>query len=313
MRKRNSIYVGIAFCFFAAVALAAEAKALKPVLKATLDKPILTIGEKFRYKISVEADKNTQIELPDVGQFSKDFAVKDFGSTVKKGRKRQIVEGWYVLDTYNTGKIPLKGVKVKYRRKGNDIWEEAEVEEKEIEVKSLLAGEKGVLKLKEDAKPVNLPSKKKPFLLALLLAVIAGTIGLFFYQRKKIVELAKLIPAHEIAFKRLAELKVKDFPGKGQWEKFYVELSDIVRRYIEARFAVHAPQMSSEEFLIFARERDELNRSQKELLREFLLSCDLVKFARYAPVMQEADNAYLAAENFIKETHATYAVENSTA
>ena len=155
--------------------------------------------------------------------------------------------------------------------------------------------------------------KKKPFLLALLLAVIAGTIGLFFYQRKKIVELAKLIPAHEIAFKRLAELKVKDFPGKGQWEKFYVELSDIVRRYIEARFAVHAPQMSSEEFLIFARERDELNRSQKELLREFLLSCDLVKFARYAPVMQEADNAYLAAENFIKETHATYSVENSTA
>ncbi len=60
--------------------------------------------------------------------------------------------------------------------------------------------------------------------------------------------------------------------------------------------------MTTEEFLISARDAVELISEHKNLLKEFLLCCDLVKFAKYAPSVDEVNSIFDSAKNFIDQT-----------
>ena len=81
-----------------------------------------------------------------------------------------------------------------------------------------------------------------------------------------------------------------------------VELSDIVRRYLENRFNLRAPEMTTEEFLNGVKDNKALSYEHKSLLREFLLHCDLVKFAKYEPPEKEADLSFKSAKELIDQT-----------
>jgi len=109
-------------------------------------------------------------------------------------------------------------------------------------------------------------------------------------------------PAHEIAYEALSALKAKDLPRLGRIKKYYSELSDIVRQYLEDRFSINAPEMTTEEFLYSLRESNDLAGAHKNLLKLFLSHCDLVKFAKYGPTQREMDNSFAAAQRLVDET-----------
>jgi hypothetical protein len=75
-----------------------------------------------------------------------------------------------------------------------------------------------------------------------------------------------------------------------------------VRRDVERVFALKAPEMTTEEFLNSLGYSEALSIAHKELLRGFLNACDLVKFAKYAPTRDEAQNVYVTARGFVEET-----------
>lgn len=84
---------------------------------------------------------------------------------------------------------------------------------------------------------------------------------------------------------------------------FVVQVGDVLRRYIEARFELHAPARTTEEFLEeVARRDDEALRSPA--LREFLQAGDLVKFARARPGEDELRGMLATALRFVEETRA---------
>lgn len=111
-------------------------------------------------------------------------------------------------------------------------------------------------------------------------------------------------PAHEIAHEALNALKAKNLPQLGRIKEYYSELSDIVRHYLEDRFSIRAPEMTTEEFLYSLRESDDLAGAHKNLLKQFLNHCDLVKFAKYGPTHEEIDHSFNAAERLVDETKA---------
>ena len=53
----------------------------------------------------------------------------------------------------------------------------------------------------------------------------------------------------ERALYELDVLLKKGLPGRGLYKDFYVELTMVVRRYIERRHDVRAPNLTTEEFL----------------------------------------------------------------
>ena len=75
-----------------------------------------------------------------------------------------------------------------------------------------------------------------------------------------------------------------------------------MRRYLEDRFVVRAPEMTTEEFLEATARSAVLQPGQRQLLGDFLAESDLVKFARHVPTLADSDRVLGAAERFVDET-----------
>ena len=104
------------------------------------------------------------------------------------------------------------------------------------------------------------------------------------------------------ALKEFEALQRENLPQKGEAAQFYFRLSGILRRYIEDRFAVRAPEMTTDEFLQAIRGRDVFNDGQKDLLKQFLTGSDMAKFARYAPAAEQMSAHFDLAVNFVQTT-----------
>jgi hypothetical protein len=141
------------------------------------------------------------------------------------------------------------------------------------------------------------------FLASLALIIIVILVRTFLKKRKKPKHLiTQLRPAHETALEALRNLSKKDYIKTGKVREYYFELSDIARHYVEARFQLRAPEMTTEEFLSTLKDSSALRTGQKTLLKDFLSHCDMVKFAKYQPDENESEASYESARRFIDET-----------
>lgn len=110
-------------------------------------------------------------------------------------------------------------------------------------------------------------------------------------------------PPHTVAFRRLDDLLAQHLVQNGQFREFYNAISSILRDYIEQRFAIRAPEQTTEEFLaVLQREPERLAPEHHRLLQQFLAHTDLVKYARATPSPQEISQTIADTRAFITET-----------
>lgn len=109
-------------------------------------------------------------------------------------------------------------------------------------------------------------------------------------------------PPHVAALAALDALAARNLPAQRLCEPFYVALSSIVRNYLEGRFALNAPDQTTEEFIRTSLRASVLSADQRRLLTEFLEQADLVKFARDTPSASEMDAAFSTARDFVLQT-----------
>jgi hypothetical protein len=160
--------------------------------------------------------------------------------------------------------------------------------------------------IKDVKPPVNLTDLW--WLLWLLLVLIAVAAGIYLFLRykrpsqEKVKASAPELPAWEKAYQELEALRLENLLDKGLFKEFFTRVSGIARHYMENRFNIHAPHMTTEEFLYYLGVSGHLNETQKIALKEFLNSCDMVKFAKYAPTVNEASKIFDCARKLIDET-----------
>lgn len=136
--------------------------------------------------------------------------------------------------------------------------------------------------------------------LAILLAVsIAAIIRGASLLRRHVREL-RLSP-RERAFAELERLLRRDLLAKRLYKDFYIELTMVVRRYIERAHALHAPEQTTEEFLAAAARHPHFSPEVLARLKAFLESADLVKFAGQEATPRTADDAVHTAREYIVE------------
>jgi len=272
---------------------------------AAVDKTSIQIGDKFTYTITVRAKKDIEVEFPQILPESlSGFAIKDFSSSARGLFAKKTFKQWYLLDTYVSGEHTIPAATVKYRTKGQTDWQELSVNEVKLEVKSVLDNASNRADIRDIRGPKSFTSKMRFYsLIVLALLLIIGGVFSFILLRKKHEE-SKTPPllAHIIAYEALAALEKKDYIRQGQTKAYYIELSDIVRRYLENRFNIRAPEMTTEEFLLKVKEDSSLSVEHKGLLRDFLTNCDLVKFAKYQPAETEASLALASARRLVDQT-----------
>jgi hypothetical protein len=108
--------------------------------------------------------------------------------------------------------------------------------------------------------------------------------------------------AYEVARTELDALLYGPRPDAAAMDAFYVRLSGIVRRYLEERFAVRSPELTTDEFLEQLSDSPELVRSHRELLQNFLRRADLVKFAHLDPGPEGVEESIGDAQRFLEAT-----------
>lgn len=108
--------------------------------------------------------------------------------------------------------------------------------------------------------------------------------------------------AYEDAIAALTSLKKRGAPTSADADAWFVELSSIVRAYLERRYEIRAPELTTEEFLQEAARAREVTAEHRAQLTAFLERCDRVKFAGYRPDETESLATLDAARAFVEDT-----------
>ena len=133
-----------------------------------------------------------------------------------------------------------------------------------------------------------------------LFAVVAIVAVVWFLLRY----LARRIKEHrmspiERAWVELDRLLKKGLPGRGRYKDFYVELTMVVRRYVQRQHGVKAPHLTTEEFFDATRNAESFPKSALDELIDFLRKADMVKFAGVKATPDTAEAATSSARAYI--------------
>ncbi len=288
-----------------------ERGAVSMTVRAVPDE--VTVGERVKLSVEVRAPEGVPVTMPLVEDELGPFKVRTAHRPpdVPQEGMRAWTHSWE-LDTFAAGEAEIPALAVKF----GAPEEELASEPIRVQVRSVLADDQEPTSFRDIKAPMDLRDRFSlatalfiaiPLLLAIALAV------LLLSRRRRHPAPVPVIPAHERALQELARLEAEDLPGRGAVHEYYFRLADIVRGYLERRFAILAPERTTEEFLREARRDRSLSQAQKEMLGGFLSAADLVKFALHQPGPHEAAEAMDAARRFVNETAPGSAVVEAAA
>lgn len=109
-------------------------------------------------------------------------------------------------------------------------------------------------------------------------------------------------PAHVIALRELARLKEEELWQKGEVKEYYSRLSDIIRRYIDGRYGISSPELTTDETVRMLQKAAVTTSDQMTLVKELLSLSDMVKFAKYMPQSEIHEESYVDAVRFVEMT-----------
>jgi len=275
-------------------------------VEASLDKDSITIGEKVKYTLRVLAKDETEIRFPDPGETVAGLTVEDSGFSRRTFLGKKEITRWYELSTFKTGEYEIPAIDVEYREGQRLAWNKVSAGPLKLTVRSLLDEYPEAKDIRDIKGPIYLRPVYPLVFLGLFILAAAAAAAIFVYKRRKALRdrLFRRRPRlpHEIAYEKLDELKSRGLVKRGMIRQYYFELSDIIRHYLEGRFNLRAPEMTTEEFLESLKKEDKLGKEEKSFLKEFLSHCDLVKFARYGASESDAGKSFSSARNLVDKT-----------
>ncbi|MFH0754834.1 MAG: hypothetical protein V2A70_09730 [Candidatus Omnitrophota bacterium] len=160
------------------------------------------------------------------------------------------------------------------------------------------------LELRDIRGPVAIPGEWLWLWIILGVLFLTGVVFVMWrhFKHPRVVPLAPPRPAWEVALESLLALEQGVLVAEGRIKDYYAELSGVVRWYIEERFELRAPEMTTEEFMDEVRHSDKLTKEHQKFLEDFLNASDMVKFARFVPSEPEMRQGLRLARTFVEET-----------
>ncbi len=280
-------------------------------LTLTPSQPV--IGDTITLTLEVVADEGVELLMPEFGTSLDRFSIIDFvpresineqGATVASQR--------YRLQPPMSGKLAIPPLMIEFvdRRPGQRQAPDGEdayeilTERLPFEVSSIVPDDADADLKPPLGKLEALATPGAPWWPALLgITLLLALIAPFAWRYWNTWRArARQRSAFDIADSRLRQLLSMPRPDSSHMDAFFVELSDIIRHYLEDRFALHAPELTTEEFLDVASGSPDLNAAHKGFLRDFLEHADQVKFARYVPDADYVEVALSSTGNFLEQT-----------
>lgn len=268
---------------------------------AQLDKTVIAPGEQAVLTVTARHPKGAVTVFPEIGT-GKRIVVKHRNSEQRLLTEEiQETEAVIELTSFRIGTWNITTNPV--------VCTFADGTEKRQALADLTLTVKGVLTAEDQNKISDIRDIAKPRLwispklwvplLIALLALLAGLITVFLFRRRESQKpAAPPEPPQVIARRALDQLKNKEWVP----EPFFTELSFILRTYLEGRFHLNAPDLTTEELTRKMASDDRLDTPSKQSLENFMTQADLVKFARAGAEQGVMQNAFTTVENFVDQT-----------
>ncbi len=289
------------------VAAVAAAWGGNVMFKAKLDSATLLMGKTTALHLEITQDKGAHGFFPNEQQDTLnamvEIAARPEADTIDLGNNRIQINRDLIIQSFDSGMWIIKPIP--YVLNGDTAYSN------QLTLK-VLPVDVSQMKDIHDIKPVEevpfnvldwLPDYWWAWLLGLLL-MGGGIWGYHKYYKKGINPLKpsrKRLPPYEEAMINLENLKAAQLWQRGQEKEYFTGLTDILRVYIDRRFAINAVEMTSSQ-IIDTLKKNEETKAVNEQLEMILEIADIVKFANARPLADDNEVAYQRAVNFVEAT-----------
>ena len=260
-------------------------------LAVEIDRQSIGIADQLRMVLSAEVPDGTSVAFPHIAKTLGQFAVQSQISIgpLRAGDHRQLWQREVLLQPDAVGELAIPRMTIEFRNPTDpgSVPQWLSINEQIVTVTTVLADDADTSKPKDIAPPVPLdpPESSAWWMPLAAIPLLLFVLGTWWWRRRRRPGVAGpvLSPAHLLALEALRILQARPVLGEQQIDRFYMRLSDILRRYIAGRFGLSAPARTTEEVLAAAQSSGGPIAARENLLRGFLRHCDLVKFARHRP------------------------------
>jgi hypothetical protein len=274
-------------------------------LKTELDTNNILIGEHITISFIVTAPKKVDIVWPILSDTAKKIEIiKDFpADTVSKENNLLVLKKNYTVTSFEKGSFALPPAIIRFAKSQDSLVARIPaLQFRTIKVDTAKP-------IKDIVGPMSQPITFMEILPYILIVLGVGAIVyfvLFFLKRYKPKPLAEQsfepkIPAHLLALQQLRALDEKKLWQNSKVKLYYVELTEIIRSYIERRFNINAMEMTSGE-IKSAFDSIDVEPALKNKFFTMLDNADLAKFAKYEPLPDENYGSMKICEEFIDAT-----------
>ena len=262
----------------------------QPKVYAKADTTNIRIGETINYEIVVDnADTGVNFTEIQLDSFARVEVVESFDVDTLKNR---LIKK-YALTSFDSGSYVIPRQRV-------FIWSQEYLTDSlllEVNTVAVDTTKQQMYTIKAIQNEPYTFADFKNYLWWLLGALILLAIILYFVLRKKETkeEIEARIPPYQLALIRLNELDEKQLWQKNKIKQYYVELTDIVRTYIERELKIPALESTTDELLETIKDFNfssgTLNIPEETVakLNRLLKEADLVKFAKFKPLSNEIE------------------------
>ena len=246
----------------------------------------VNIGEQINYFLNVEVDTVQKIEFPEDIQIIPMEVLEVFPTDTQKVKNKYLLTKKYAIIQFDSGfyQIPPQRVLLNgFSRLSKSV----KIRVNDVKVDTL---KQNLFEIKP-FNPVNRNYDdliNKLLLYLVIIIFIVGIVSALVIYSRKISEKKKMIPPFEKAIKALKELEKREPIFQEEYKKYYSELTDVVRRYLEEEANIDALESTSDQLLLkleLYKDSGKLGLEESTIknLKTVLNTADLVKFARAVP------------------------------
>lgn len=277
-------------------------------VSSQVDRSTITIGDLITYTVEIKYDPGLEILKPSPGGNLGQFQIHDFSVSDEEMQDKRMVQTFtYIISTYDTGEweIPPTGIGYMDSSGNTHILKTQPIT---ITVESIL--DPNAPPEIKDVKPPELLPRKYIWIYILAGSILGLAIliwGLLYWKRKRAKGLGLFeaetpkVPPYELAMQRLNTLNLSNLENKEAIKLYYIELSDILREYLEGRFLFSALEMTTDETLQELKEI-EFSDENWNYAEEVLNLSDLVKFSKFFPSSEHHQECWERVYQIVEDT-----------
>ena len=286
----------------------------KAFLNQLQQRDSILIADQLEYGFTLEGVKDgTQLFLPDFSSVSNDTLalVRDWRlDTLKTNRKTGLrdIQASIVIAPFEAGEYHLPPLFARRIVDGQSDTLEFEAQQMTV---TTIQIDTATFVLHDIKGQIRYPVTFRellPWLLGGLGIAALAVLGIILLRnsRRRREEAGKpKDPPYVVALRKLDRYRGNKYWAADRQKAFYSGVTDTLKEYIDARFGVDAPEMTTAELFAALKGEKEITPESYQALRELFERADFVKFAKMVVSDEENATVLPVAVKFVTDTYQT--------